>query len=150
MRLNHQTKRIGSVFAPSPDRTSRDHSARPYGNQSRYLAGLVSGIATHNNAVAIAEATARIRKPSQLPSASKRNPVAVVLIEAAMAISVPMNPRTKLNRPVPVVMLKERPPIRGISLPGMPDGSPGMTGQKTEPFVVYEFGDSGSKVYAQE
>jgi hypothetical protein len=47
-------------------------------------------------------------------------------------------------------LLKERPPIRGISLPGMPDGSPGMTGQKTEPFVVYEFGDSGSKVYAQE
>jgi hypothetical protein len=47
-------------------------------------------------------------------------------------------------------LLKERPPIRGISLPGMPDGSPGMTGQKTEPFVIYEFGDSGSKVYAQE
>ena len=47
-------------------------------------------------------------------------------------------------------LLKERPPIRGISLPGMPDGSPGMTGQKTEPFVIYEFGDSGSKVYARE
>jgi hypothetical protein len=47
-------------------------------------------------------------------------------------------------------LLKERPPIRGISLPGMPDGSPGMTGQKTEPFVVYEFGDTGSKIYAQE
>jgi hypothetical protein len=47
-------------------------------------------------------------------------------------------------------LLKERPSIRGISLPGMPDGSPGMTGQKTEPFVVYEFGDSGSKVFAQE
>src|SRR5262249_18714629 len=47
-------------------------------NQSRYLAGLVSGIASHSNAVAIAEAAVRIRKPSQLPSASKRNPVAVV------------------------------------------------------------------------
>jgi hypothetical protein len=47
-------------------------------------------------------------------------------------------------------LLKERPPIRGISLPGMPDGSPGMTGQKTEPFVAYEFGDDGSKIYAQE
>ena len=54
--------------------------------------------------------------------------------------------------PVTIVrkLLKERPPIRGISLPGMPDGSPGMTGQKTEPFIIYEFGDSGSKIYAQE
>ena len=54
-------------------------------------------------------------------------------------------PATIVNK-----LLKERPPIRGISLPGMPDGSPGMTGQKTEPFVTYEFGDSGSKVYARD
>jgi hypothetical protein len=54
-------------------------------------------------------------------------------------------PATIINK-----LLKERPSIRGISLPGMPDGSPGMTDQKTEPFVVYEFGDGGSKVYAQE
>ena len=47
-------------------------------------------------------------------------------------------------------LLKERPAIRGISLPGMPDGSPGMSGRKTGPFVVYEFGDRASKVYAQE
>jgi hypothetical protein len=47
-------------------------------------------------------------------------------------------------------LLKERPPIRGISLPGMPDGSPGMTGQKKEPFTVYSFGDDGAKVYTQE
>jgi hypothetical protein len=31
------------------------------------------------------------------------NPVTVVLIEAAMAMSVQTNPRTRLNRPVPVV-----------------------------------------------
>jgi hypothetical protein len=61
-------------------------------NQSRYLAGLVSGIANHSNALAMAEAAARIRKPSQWPSVSKRKPVAVVLIEAAMALRVPMNP----------------------------------------------------------
>ncbi|MBX6376607.1 MAG: CopG family transcriptional regulator [Acetobacteraceae bacterium] len=34
-------------------------------------------------------------------------------------------------------LLAERPAIRGISLPGMPTGSPGMGGRKTEPFVVY-------------
>ncbi len=34
-------------------------------------------------------------------------------------------------------LLKERPNIKGISLPGMPDGSPGMTGRKTEPFTIY-------------
>jgi hypothetical protein len=32
-------------------------------NQSRYLAGSVSGIAAHTSAVAMAEAAARIRKP---------------------------------------------------------------------------------------
>ena len=74
-----------------------------YSNQSRYLAGIVSGIAAHSNVVAMAEAAARIRKPSQWPSPWKINPVAVVLIEAAMAIKVPTDPRTKLNRPVPVV-----------------------------------------------
>jgi hypothetical protein len=47
-------------------------------------------------------------------------------------------------------LLKERPAVRGISLPGMPDGSPGMSGQKKEPFVIHEFGDGGSKVYAKE
>jgi hypothetical protein len=47
-------------------------------------------------------------------------------------------------------LLRERPAIRGISLPGMPDGSPGMTGEKKEPFVIYSFGDDGTKVYARE
>ena len=35
-------------------------------------------------------------------------------------------------------LLRERPKIRGISLPGMPPGSPGMTGTKAEPFKIYE------------
>lgn len=34
-------------------------------------------------------------------------------------------------------LLAERPAIPGVSLPGMPLGSPGMTGRKTEPFVIY-------------
>jgi hypothetical protein len=48
-------------------------------------------------------------------------------------------------------LLRERPRIRGISLPGMPQGSPGMTGKKTEPFRVYEVGSGSSaepRVYA--
>ncbi|MFZ5914724.1 MAG: DUF411 domain-containing protein [Pseudomonadota bacterium] len=35
-------------------------------------------------------------------------------------------------------LLSERPSIRGISLPGMPLGSPGMSGKKDGPFVVLE------------
>jgi hypothetical protein len=35
-------------------------------------------------------------------------------------------------------LLQGKPAIRGISLPGMPNGSPGMGGAKTEPFVIYE------------
>jgi hypothetical protein len=31
----------------------------------------------------------------------------------------------------------------------MPDGSPGMTGQKTEPFTMYEISDD-AKVFAVE
>lgn len=48
-------------------------------------------------------------------------------------------------------LLAERPAITGISLPGMPQGSPGMGGDKEEPFVVYLFGDGLSpRPYAVE
>ena len=49
-------------------------------------------------------------------------------------------------------MLTERPKITGISLPGMPEGSPGMGGTKTAPFEVLEIGDAQGKprVYAVE
>jgi hypothetical protein len=56
--------------------------------------------------------------------------------------------------PVDVVnkMLTERPAIRGIALAGMPMGSPGMGGQKTEPFTIYAFTKDGKAptVYAME
>ena len=45
-------------------------------------------------------------------------------------------------------LLTERPNIKGISLPGMPEGSPGMTGRKAEPFTIYEISDGEPKVYA--
>ena len=47
-------------------------------------------------------------------------------------------------------MLTERPAIKGISLPGMPAGSPGMFGEKAGPFTIYEIGDGPAKVYAVE
>jgi hypothetical protein len=49
-------------------------------------------------------------------------------------------------------LLSEKPAIKGISLPGMPEGSPGMSGRKTEPFTVYEIGSNGANppVYARE
>jgi hypothetical protein len=47
-------------------------------------------------------------------------------------------------------LLAERPKIKGISLPGMPDGSPGMTGIKAAPFETLEISDQGTKVFAVE
>lgn len=49
-------------------------------------------------------------------------------------------------------LLSERPKIKGISLPGMPEGSPGMGGQKRAPFTIYEIGggDPEPRVYAVE
>ena len=41
--------------------------------------------------------------------------------------------------PVEVIrkLLREQPEIDGIALPGMPQGSPGMSGTKDEPWVIY-------------
>jgi hypothetical protein len=49
-------------------------------------------------------------------------------------------------------MLAERPAIAGITLPGMPEGSPGMVGDKTGPFMVYAVtkDDAPPRVYATE
>ncbi len=49
-------------------------------------------------------------------------------------------------------LLADRPPIAGVTLPGMPTGSPGMSGTKTEPFVIYAVPKDGSapSVYATE
>jgi hypothetical protein len=49
-------------------------------------------------------------------------------------------------------LLSERPAIAGITLPGMPTGSPGMTGQKTAPFKIYAVYKNGTSptVYAVE
>jgi hypothetical protein len=44
-------------------------------------------------------------------------------------------------------LLAERPRIKGISLPGMPTGSPGMTGPKAAPFTIYEISDGHPRIY---
>lgn len=47
-------------------------------------------------------------------------------------------------------LLSERPDIRGVTIPDMPLGSPGMGGSKTEPFTIYAIGDGEPEVYAVE
>jgi len=41
-------------------------------------------------------------------------------------------------------LLNEKPNIKGIAMPGMPSGSPGMTGAKKGDFVVYKVNNDGS------
>jgi hypothetical protein len=52
--------------------------------------------------------------------------------------------------PIEVVnrLLSEMPQITGVTLPGMPMGSPGMVGEKTEPFKIYEIAKNSRKIYA--
>jgi hypothetical protein len=57
---------------------------------------------------------------------------------------------------VPVDLVKkvlaERPPIAGLTLPGMPTGTPGMPGVKKAPLTIYAFTTDGKAptVYAVE
>lgn len=52
--------------------------------------------------------------------------------------------------PVDVIkqLLAEQPAITGITLPGMPAGSPGMGGSKTEPLKIYALSNEPPKLYA--
>lgn len=49
-------------------------------------------------------------------------------------------------------LLSERPDIAGVTLPGMPLGSPGMGGEKTAPFEIYAVTKDGKTpaLYATE
>lgn len=47
-------------------------------------------------------------------------------------------------------LLKEKPPVLGLAVPGMPVGSPGMEGGKPEPYNVMTFDKEGkTTVYAK-
>jgi len=52
--------------------------------------------------------------------------------------------------PIEVVnrLLTEKPAITGITLPEMPLGSPGMNGEKTAPFKIYEIAKGSRRIYA--
>lgn len=44
-------------------------------------------------------------------------------------------------------LLSERPQARGLAVPGMPVGSPGMEGGKPQPYAVVLFGPEGSRSF---
>lgn len=47
-------------------------------------------------------------------------------------------------------LLSEKPDVKGIAVPGMPIGSPGMEmGDQKEPYVSVLFGDKGYEVFAE-
>jgi hypothetical protein len=47
-------------------------------------------------------------------------------------------------------LLTDRPAIKGITLPGMPQGSPGMTGQKNGSHTIYAIGNARPTIFAVE
>ena len=53
--------------------------------------------------------------------------------------------------PAPAIMrlLAEKPTARGLAVPGMPAGSPGMEAGSRKTYEVILFGDSGEKTYAR-
>jgi hypothetical protein len=53
--------------------------------------------------------------------------------------------------PAPAItrLLLEKPAAKGLAVPGMPAGAPGMDGWSRETYEVILFGDSGEKTYAR-
>ena len=45
-------------------------------------------------------------------------------------------------------LLREKPDVIGISIPGMPTGTPGMDGPRQGPLTIYAFSKSGQSVFA--
>ena len=47
-------------------------------------------------------------------------------------------------------LLKDKPPLKGLGVPGMPRGSPGMEGPNPEPYEVIAFTSEGTmRVHAR-
>jgi len=44
-------------------------------------------------------------------------------------------------------LLAEKPEIKGIALPGMPQGSPGMSGEKSAPFEIFIIKEGAPEIY---
>ena len=50
-----------------------------------------------------------------------------------------------------VRLLRKRPNVLGLAVPGMPAGSPGMMGDQTEPLTIFEITKDGTeRVFATE
>jgi hypothetical protein len=49
-----------------------------------------------------------------------------------------------------MALLDSRPAVDGITLPGMPSGSPGMSGDKDEPWIIYSVTDGETREFARE
>lgn len=48
-------------------------------------------------------------------------------------------------------MLKEKPSVLGLGVPGMPIGSPGMEGPNPQPYEIFTFDERGTvAVYARK
>jgi len=86
---------------------------------------------------------ASIRKQLRVPEKFEGCHVMVIGRYAAEG-HVPANALNKL--------LTEHPDIVGVSLPGMPTGTPGMTGPKQGPFTIYEIpkDEAAAKVFSVE
>jgi hypothetical protein len=44
-------------------------------------------------------------------------------------------------------LLRERPSVKGLAVPGMVPGSPGMEGRTAKPYSTLAFDDAGSRVF---
>lgn len=44
-------------------------------------------------------------------------------------------------------LLTERPSVKGLAVPGMPIGSPGMEGEPAQPYTVISFGADGQRPF---
>ncbi len=96
---------------------------------TKYLEGLGARV-IRTNVPSIASKLTELQIPEDLWSCH------IVAVEGYIAVGhVPAEAIEKL--------LEYKPPIKGISLPGMPPGSPGMPGHKTDPFTIYSFDEKG-------
>ncbi|MDH4191368.1 MAG: DUF411 domain-containing protein [Betaproteobacteria bacterium] len=46
-------------------------------------------------------------------------------------------------------LLRERPKVKGLAVPGMVTGSPGMEQGPAQPYATIAFGDRGNRIFAQ-
>ena len=83
-------------------------------------------------------APVKLEYPPRSVGARHTTPIGGYVVEGHVPLAV-------LDR-----LLAERPAICGISLPGLPTGSPGMPGPKSEPFTIYAITDGPPTVYAVE